>query len=241
MFFFPIGDDNTQRRITPYVNYTLIAINVLVFLYQITNDKFTLGYSVVPAEITQGRDIVGPVRGVKGLELAQSPSPIYLTLLSSMFMHGGWLHLGGNMLYLWIFGDNVEDRMGHLKYLFFYLLCGFLASATHIFFGPNSLIPSLGASGAIAGVLGAYLVLFPRQGIRVIQWGMITELPALIVIGLWGVLQFISGFGSLGKGGASGGVAFMAHVGGFVAGILLVFLFRNPQERQRFRRDPDYW
>jgi membrane associated rhomboid family serine protease len=241
MFFFPIGDDNTQRRITPYVNYTLIAINVLVFLYQMTNDQFTLGYSVVPAEITQGRDIVGPVRGVKGLELAQSPSPIYLTLLSSMFMHGGWLHLGGNMLYLWIFGDNVEDRMGHLKYLFFYLLCGFLASATHIFFGPNSLIPSLGASGAIAGVLGAYLVLFPRQGIRVIQWGMITELPALIVIGLWGVLQFISGFGSLGKGGASGGVAFMAHVGGFVAGILLVFLFRNPQERQRFRRDPDYW
>jgi rhomboid family protein len=241
MFFFPIGDDNTQRRITPYVNYTLIAINVLVFLYQMTNDQFTLGYSVVPAEITQGRDIVGPVRGVKGLELAQSPSPIYLTLLSAMFMHGGWLHLGGNMLYLWIFGDNVEDRMGHLKYLAFYLLCGFLASATHIFFGPNSLIPSLGASGAIAGVLGAYLVLFPRQGIRVIQWGMITELPALIVIGLWGVLQFISGFGSLGKGGASGGVAFMAHVGGFVAGILLVFLFRNPQERQRFRRDPDYW
>jgi membrane associated rhomboid family serine protease len=241
MFFFPIGDDNTQRRITPYVNYTLIAINVLVFLYQMTNDQFTLGYSVVPAEITQGRDIVGPVQGVRGLELARSPSPIYLTLLSSMFMHGGWLHLGGNMLYLWIFGDNVEDRMGHLKYLIFYLLCGFLASATHIFFGPNSLIPSLGASGAIAGVLGAYLVLFPRQGIRVIQWGMITELPALIVIGLWGVLQFISGFGSLGKGGASGGVAFMAHVGGFVAGILLVFLFRNPQERQRFRRDPDYW
>jgi rhomboid family protein len=103
------------------------------------------------------------------------------------------------------------------------------------------MIPSLGASGAIAGVLGAYLVLFPRQGIRVIQWGMITELPALVVIGLWGVLQFISGFGSLGKGGASGGVAFMAHVGGFVAGILLVFFFRNPQEPQRIRRDPDYW
>ena len=241
MFFFPIGDDNTERRITPYVNYTLIAINVLVFLYQMSNDQFTLGYSVVPAEITQGRDIVGPVRSVRGLELAKSPSPIYLTLLSAMFMHGGWLHLGGNMLYLWIFGDNVEDRMGHLKYLIFYLLCGLLASATHIFFGPNSLIPSLGASGAIAGVLGAYLVLFPRQGVRVIQWGMITEVPALIVIGLWGVLQFISGFGSLGKGGASGGVAFMAHVGGFVAGLLLVFFFRNPQEPQRFRRDPDYW
>ena len=241
MFFFPIGDDNTERRIIPFVNYTLIAINVMVFLYQLGNDQFTLGYSVVPAEITQGRDIVGPVRGVKGLTLAPSPQPIYLTLLSAMFMHGGWLHLGGNMLYLWIFGDNVEDRMGHLKYLIFYLLCGFLASATHIFVDPKSIIPSLGASGAIAGVLGAYLVLFPRQGVRVIQFGMITELPALIVIGLWGVLQFISGFGSLGRGGASGGVAFMAHVGGFVAGLLLVFFFRNPPESRRFRRDPDYW
>lgn len=241
MFFFPIGDDNTERRTTPFVNYTLIAINVLVFLYQLGHEEFTLGYSVVPAEITQGHDIYGAVRGVKGLTLAPSPSPIYLTILSAMFMHGGWLHLGGNMLYLWIFGDNVEDRMGHLKYLIFYLLCGVLATATHIFFAPNSMIPSLGASGAIAGVLGAYLVLFPRQGVRVIQWGMITELPALLVIGLWGLLQFISGFGSLGKGGASGGVAFMAHVGGFVAGILLVFFFRNPQEPQRVRRDPDYW
>jgi membrane associated rhomboid family serine protease len=196
---------------------------------------------VVPAEITQGRDIVGPVRGVPDLRLADSPSPIYLTLLSAMFMHGGLLHLGGNMLYLWIFGDNVEDRMGHLKYLIFYLLCGVLASGTHIFFGPNSVIPSLGASGAIAGVLGAYLILFPRQGVRVYQFGMIAEVPALIVIGLWGLLQFISGFGSLGTGGASGGVAFMAHVGGFVAGLLLVFFFRNPAEPQRIRRDPDYW
>ena len=237
MFFFPIGDDNTQRRTIPLVNYTLIAINVAVYLYQIANPEFTLGYSVVPAEITQGRDIIGQVQ--RGLRLAPSPSPIYLTMLSSMFMHGGLLHIGGNMLYLWIFGDNVEDRMGHLKYLIFYLLCGFLASATHIFFGPNSLIPSLGASGAIAGVLGAYLVLFPRQGVRVIQFGMIMEVPAVLVIGLWGVLQFISGFGSIGSAG--GGVAYMAHVGGFVAGLLLVFLFRNPPEPRRVRRDPDYW
>src|SRR4029078_13099223 len=135
--------------------------------------------------------ITGSVRGIQGLYLAPGPQPIYLTLLSSMFMHGGWLHLGGNMLYLWIFGDNVEDRMGHLKYLIFYLLCGFLASATHIFFGPNSMIPSLGASGGIAGFLGAYLVLFPRQGVRVYQWGRIVEVPALIVIGLCGVLQFV--------------------------------------------------
>ncbi|MGH9935841.1 MAG: rhomboid family intramembrane serine protease [Blastocatellia bacterium] len=220
------------------MNYTLIAINVLVYLYQMANPEFTLGYSVVPAEITQGRDIVGTVRGVQGLRLADSPSPIYLTLLSAMFMHGGLMHLGGNMLYLWIFGDNVEDRMGHLKYLIFYLLCGFLASAAHIFFGPLSVIPSLGASGAIAGVLGAYLILFPRQGVRVFQFGMVVEVPALIVIGLWGLLQFISGFGSLGHEG--GGVAYMAHVGGFVAGIVLVFLFRNPPESRRFRRDPDY-
>jgi len=240
MFFFPIGDDNTERRTTPVVNYTLIAINVLVYLYQIGHPEFTYGYSVVPAEITQGHDITGYVPiGGSGLRLYHSPSPIYLTILSAMFMHGSLLHLGGNMLYLWIFGDNVEDRMGHLKYLIFYLLCGILASLTHVFFGPNSMIPSLGASGAIAGVLGAYLVLFPRQGVRVIQFGMITEVPALIVIGLWGLLQFISGFGSLGREG--GGVAYMAHVGGFVAGVLLVFLFRNPPEPRRVRRDPDYW
>ncbi|MGH9767687.1 MAG: rhomboid family intramembrane serine protease [Blastocatellia bacterium] len=239
---FPIGDDNTERRRIPFVNYTLIAINVLVFLYQMANPEFTYGYSVVPKEITEGHDIVGavPIRGAR-LVLADSPSPIYLTLLSSMFMHGGFMHLGGNMLYLWIFGDNVEDRMGHLKYLIFYLLCGFLASATHIFFGPNSLIPSLGASGAIAGVLGAYLILYPRQGVRVFLWGRIVVMPALIVIGLWGLLQFASGFGSLSNIGESGGVAYMAHVGGFVAGIVLVFLFRNRAEPPRFRREPEYW
>ncbi len=238
---FPIGDDNSERRTFPIVNYTLIAINILVFLYQLGHDEFTYGYSVVPAEITGGRDISGPIPiGGSTLRLYDSPSPIYLTLLSSMFMHGGWLHLGGNMLYLWIFGDNVEDRMGHMKYLFFYLLCGGLASATHIFFGPNSLIPSLGASGAIAGVLGAYLILFPRQGVRTYLWGMIVEVPALVAIGLWGLLQFISGFGSLSSIGKSGGVAYMAHVGGFIAGIVLVFLFRNPAPPTRFRRDPDY-
>lgn len=239
---FPIGDDNTERRIFPFVNYTLIVINVLVFLYQTGHPEFTYGYSVVPAEITQGRDIAGVVPiGGELLRLYDSPSPIYLTLLSAMFMHGGLIHIAGNMLYLWIFGDNVEDRMGHLKYLIFYLLCGVLASMAHIFFAPNSRVPSLGASGAIAGVLGAYLVLFPRQNVRVYQLGMIVNVPALIVIGLWGVLQFIGGFGSLGNVGESGGVAYMAHVGGFVAGLLLVFLFRNPARPPRFRREPDYW
>ncbi len=238
---FPIGDDNTERRITPVVTYTLIAVNVLVYLYQMGHPEFTYGYSVVPAEITEGRDIVNVFQfGRERLPLYAGPSPIYLTLLSSMFMHGGFMHLGGNMLYLWIFGDNVEDRMGHVKFLIFYLLCGLLASATHIFFGPKSIIPSLGASGAIAGVLGAYLVLFPRQGVRVLQWGTVVQVPALIVIGLWGLLQFVSGFGSLGSTGESGGVAYMAHVGGFVAGIILQFLFRNTAAPPRYRRAPGF-
>jgi membrane associated rhomboid family serine protease len=235
---FPVGDDNTERQITPVVTYTLIAINVLVFIYQVGHPEFTYGYSVVPAEITQGRDIV-QVGGARIL-LTEGPAPIYLTLLTAMFMHGGFMHLAGNMLYLWIFGDNVEDRMGHVKFLIFYLLCGLLASATHIFFGPNSRIPSLGASGAIAGVLGAYLILFPRQGVRVFYWGRIVEMPALIVIGLWGLLQFLSGFGSLASIERSGGVAYMAHVGGFVAGIVLQFLFRNPAEPPRYRRAPGF-
>ncbi len=229
---FPIGDDNSERQITPFVTYALIAANLLVyFLLQTPSEAFTLGYSVVPAEITGGQDIDGVVRiGGEGLRLYPGPRPIYLTILTAMFMHGGLGHLGGNMLYLWIFGDNVEDRMGHLRFLIFYLVCGVLATLAHIFFGPNSLIPSLGASGAIAGILGAYLVLFPHQGVRVFQFGRIVEMPALIVIGLWGLLQFLSGFGSLGREG--GGVAYMAHVGGFVAGIALVFLFRTGQNRR---------
>lgn len=223
---FPIGDDNEDRHITPVVTYALIVINVLVYIYQVSNPDFTYGYSVVPREITTGRDLAGMVSiGGQGLELAPGPTPIYLTLLSAMFMHGGLAHIGGNMLYLWIFGDNVEDRMGHVKFLIFYLLCGILASVAHIAFGPNSVIPSLGASGAIAGVLGAYLVLYPRRGVRVFQFGRVVELPALIVVGLWGLLQFWGGYSSLGREG--GGVAYMAHVGGFVAGMALVFLFRN--------------
>ncbi len=157
-----------------------------------------------------------------------------------MFMHGGLSHIGGNMLYLWIFGDNVEDNMGKVRFLIFYLLCGFLASAAHILVAPNSRVPSLGASGAIAGVLGAYLVMFPRNSVRVLMFMQIIPVPAMIVVGLWGVLQFINGFGSLASAGSSGGVAYMAHVGGFVAGIVLCFLFRDrslsvPEQRQAYR------
>ena len=229
---FPIGDDNSDRQLVPVVTYALIAANVIVFLYQLSNPAFTYGYSVVPVEITRGEDIAGVIHiGRASLRLSQGPKLIYLTLLSAMFMHGGWSHLLGNMLYLWIFGDNVEDRMGHAKFLIFYLTCGILASLTHIFFAPNSFVPSLGASGAIAGVLGAYLILFPRQGIRVLMFTRIVILPAVVVIGFWGVLQFLNGFGSLGNT-EGGGVAYLAHVGGFVAGIVLVFLFRNPPARR---------
>jgi membrane associated rhomboid family serine protease len=232
---FPIGDDNSNRRIVPMVNYLLIGINLLVFFKQLTDPDFTYGYSVVPAEITGGRDIVNQVRvGRTEFELLPGPTPIYLTLFTAMFMHGDWGHLLGNMLYLWIFGDNVEDRLGHARYLAFYLVCGLLASLTHIYFGPRSLIPSLGASGAIAGVLGAYLILYPRQSVRVFQFGRIVELPAILVIGLWGLLQFLSGFGSLGSVGESGGVAYMAHIGGFVAGIIIIFIYTRLSRTYRY-------
>lgn len=237
---FPIGDDNSQRTITPMVTYGLIAANVLVFIYQATHPTFTYGYSYVPAEITNGRDLVGTFSvGGGQVQLFPGPVPIYLTLLFAMFMHGDLMHIGGNMLYLWIFGDNVEDRMGHVKFLIFYLLTGFLASAAQIFASPNSLIPNLGASGAIAGVLGGYLVLFPRQSVRVLIGRGIVEVPAIIVIGLWGLLQFVSGFGQVAGGGDRGGVAYMAHVGGFIAGIVLVFFFRNPQAATPVRRRPE--
>jgi membrane associated rhomboid family serine protease len=244
---FPLGDDNTERRITPYVTWTLIGINILAFFYQLSSDQFTYGYSVVPYEVTNGVDLVSPPGTDRLGRMVTAPqypgpSPIWLTLFFAMFMHGGWAHIGGNMLYLWIFGDNVEDRMGHVKFIIFYLLCGLLASGAHIFFAPDSKTPSLGASGAIAGVLGAYLVLFPHQRVRVIVplgiFSQLTELPALIVIGLWGLLQFVGGFGTLGREG--GGVAYMAHIGGFVAGLLLVFLFRNQAQPRPVGYD-DRW
>lgn len=236
----PIGDDNDGRNITPYVSYILIAINILVFIFlQVPSDAFTYAFSVVPREITQNRDIVETLRiGQGAIQLGPGPQPIQLTILSAMFMHGSWMHLFGNMLYLWIFGDNVEDAMGHIKFLIFYLLCGVAATFAHIWSGPNSLIPSLGASGAIAGVLGAYLVLFPTRQIKVIigyiVFFRIIYLPAVIVIGLWIGLQLLSGFGSIAvTDESSGGVAYWAHIGGAVAGLVLVWLFRNKNQASR--------
>jgi len=241
---FPLYDDNSDRTTTPIVNYILIAINILVFVFlqQLgTNDKFTYAYSTVPQEIRTGHDIVSEGRRVKdpltdqelqlpGLE--PTPFSVYLTLIFSMFMHGGIAHIAGNMLFLWIFGDNVEDRMGHLRYLVFYLLTGVLASLAHVLITvmfavdqSSLLVPSLGASGAISGVLGGYLVLHPKRRVTVILFRFLTDVPAYVAVGIWFAFQLISGLGVLGGGSQQGGVAYAAHIGGFVAGVVLVKVF----------------
>jgi membrane associated rhomboid family serine protease len=225
----PLGDDDLDRRIVPVVTYALIAINVIVWLIELSlGERFINGYSTVPFEITHGKDLVGIQTIQAGgesvpIHLYAGPTPIYLTLISSMFMHASWLHIGGNMLYLWIFGDNIEDRIGSGKFLAFYLLCGLAASAADIMFKTDSVIPSLGASGAIAGVLGAYLVLFPTRKVRVLLARQVVNMPAFIVLGLWIALQVFSQISVV--GGQGGGVAYMAHIGGFIAGIVLIFLF----------------
>ncbi len=231
----PIGDDNQGRLSTPFVVYIIVAINVLVFLLQLSGgDEFTSAYAVVPYEITHGVDLVQAVRipNVGVIPQAPGPTPIFLTIFTSMFMHGGFMHIAGNMLYLWIFGDNIEDNFGHLKFLIFYLVCGVAASFSQILVDPNSMIPSLGASGAIAGVLGAYLIMFPRNRVRVLTLTLILttfELPAVVVLGFWIVLQVISQYTAFANTQLSqGGVAYMAHIGGFVAGVILTFLFRRP-------------
>jgi len=204
---FPIGDDNTSRRTVPLVTYALIALNVLFFfLEQSGGDAFIGKWAFVPRRFLA------------------NPFGDFLTLFTSMFMHAGWVHLGGNMLYLWIFGDNVEDRFGHIKFIIFYLLSGLAATLAQLAFSLGSNVPNLGASGAIAGVLGAYILLFPQGKVRVLQGQQVIQVPALIVIGIWIVLQFFSGIGSIGNTAQTGGVAYMAHIGGFVAGLVLTSL-----------------
>lgn len=242
---FPIADENQDRKTTPVVNYVLILINLLVFVFLQgvgSNEKFTYAYSTVPAEIITGRDIATqdrilehPVTGqlieISGLQ--PTLIPVYLTLITSMFMHGGIAHIFGNMLFLWIFGDNIEDRLGHVRYIIFYLVCGILAGLAHVFSsvivaGGNEaslLIPSLGASGAISGVLGGYLLLFPTRRVMVMISWFVTAVPAFIAIGLWFVFQLIAGLGVLGSGSKAGGVAYAAHIGGFIAGLLLIKVF----------------
>jgi len=225
----PLTDENLPGRGLAFVTLALIAVNVLVFVFlQLPNEAFTYAWSVVPREITTGMDIVQRVEVQGGaFMLEPSPSPIYVTLISSMFMHGGWLHLAGNMLFLWVFGDNVEHAMGPIVFVGFYLVAGIVGSLAQIMLQPDSLIPSLGASGAISGVLGAYIVLFPSNRVLVFVFRFAMWVPALLVIGLWAVLQFINGIGQIAVTEQTGGVAYMAHVGGFVAGLIGGFIARS--------------
>lgn len=250
----PIGDDNRDRRTTPIINYLLIIANIVAFIFWQDwgrDINVSFAYSAIPAEILTGEDIVtrsriliDPLSGqqVELPGLQPTPIPVFLTLFTSMFMHGGIAHLGGNMLFLWIFGDNVEDALGHFRYLVFYLLCGMLAGLCHVFstllLDQDLLIPSLGASGAISAVLGGYIMLFPTKTVHVwVFFIFIISVPALIVVGLWFVFQVLNGLGTLGGEEASG-IAYAAHIGGFIAGFLLVRVFtqKNATPRRRTYR-----
>jgi membrane associated rhomboid family serine protease len=241
---FPLYDDNSDRQTTPFVNYAFIAANIFVFvvLQQLgSNTHFTYAFSTVPLEIVTGRDVItqsrvleDPVTGQQLLVpgLGQTPLSVYFTLFTSMFMHGGIAHIAGNMLFLWIFGDNIEDRLGHIRYFFFYLVCGLIASLAHVFTTAalatdqsSMLVPSLGASGAISGVLGGYILLHPSRRVTVILFRFLTDVPAWVAIGIWFAFQLISGIGLLGGGSQQGGVAYAAHIGGFVAGLVLIKVF----------------
>jgi membrane associated rhomboid family serine protease len=228
---FPLGDDNTDRVITPYVNYAFIAINILVFVVLQGfggNDAFTYAFSLVPKEITTGLDITGiqVVRDSMGntgqIQHYATPLPVYFNFLSSMFMHGDFMHIFGNMLFLWIFGDNIENMIGHVRYAIFYIICGIAAAFGQIILGPDSIIPMLGASGAISGVLGGYLLLFPTNRVRALIFNIFTTVPAYVALGLWIGVQLLQGyFAPAGQGG----VAYAAHIGGFLAGVALIKVF----------------
>ena len=228
---FPISDDNSDRRTQPVVNYAFIGINILVFLLLQrigSNEAFTYAFSLVPKEITTGVDLTGIqiIRDSLGntgeIQHYATPLPLYFNFLSSMFMHGGIAHIFGNMLFLFIFGDNLENLIGHRRYGVFYLLCGFAAAAAQIAMGPDSIIPMLGASGAISGVLGGYVLLFPKRPVRALIFNFMTTVPAFVAIGIWIVYQLVLGY--LSPAG-QGGVAYAAHIGGFVAGLALIKVF----------------
>jgi membrane associated rhomboid family serine protease len=208
---FPIGDDDTSVTTVPVVTYGLIIANVLIFFVELDGgEDFIRQWAFIPARFTH------------------DPAGNVSTIFTAMFMHGGWMHLFGNMLYLWIFGNNVEDQFGHAKFLVFYLVAGIAATFAQYYFSAGSTVPNVGASGAIAGVLGAYMLMFPNASVRVLVFQQIVALPALIVIGFWIVLQLFSGVGSIARTDESadaGGIAYMAHVGGFAAGLLIAFLF----------------
>jgi len=234
---FPLKDHNPTQR-APVVTVLLVAINAVVFGYEMVLGqgltRFVAAYGAVPYEITHLSDLVGAHGG--DFEHAPGPPWIPLTLLTSMFMHGSVMHIIGNMLYLWIFGNNVEDILGHVRFLFFYLACGVVAGLSHILVNPDSTVPTVGASGAVAGVLGAYLLAYPRARVlSVIFLGIfarLVEVPAAILLLLWFVMQSLQGFLSLGVREVSGGVAWFAHIGGFVAGVVGVLLLAGGRLRE---------
>lgn len=237
---FPISDDNSDVHIIPVVNYALIAASVLVFVFLQGfggNEGFLYAFSLIPKEIVTGVDIDTTQLLVAGgqtlrLEHVATPLPVYFNFISSMFMHGDLMHLFGNMLFLWIFGDNIENLLGHVRYAVFYLVCGMAAALSQIALSPDSIIPMVGASGAISGVLGGYLLLFPRRKVVAFIFRFITTVPAYVALGIWIAYQIILGYFA---GSAAGGVAYAAHIGGFAAGLLLIKLFalgRKPPVRR---------
>jgi membrane associated rhomboid family serine protease len=216
--FIPLKDLN-PRRTYPIVNTTLILINVAVFIYQYTLSPhafkvFMLANATVPARF--GAWLAGNA----------PPEAAFLPLFTSMFLHSGIAHIAGNMLFLWIFGDNVEDFYGHFTYLFFYLICGIGSGLMHVLFNMSSAVPALGASGAISGVMGAYLILYPRSQVLTLVFIFLVPIPAVIILGLWFIMQFLSGVNSL-AAAATGGVAWWAHVGGFLLGMLITTMARS--------------
>ncbi|XDZ64642.1 rhomboid family intramembrane serine protease [Alphaproteobacteria bacterium LSUCC0684] len=223
MFFLPLFDDNPTSR-PPLVTWMIMALCILIFLIQATQPErgqyeILLRYATIPAIVTGEAFLPDALRSI----------PSWATLVSSTFLHGGWMHLGGNMLYLWIFADNVEDRMGPVRFLLFYLICGVAASLAHVMVDPASTTPLVGASGAIAGVLAAYLLMFPRAKVRVIMVILIfirwIYIPAFVVLGVWVLLQFVAAPSSL--AGDGGGTAYFAHIGGFLAGLVLTPFFKK--------------
>lgn len=228
---FPIGDDNSDRTITPFVNFAFIAINILVFVLLQGiggNDAFSYAFSLVPREVTSGIDLTGVqiIQDSSGnigeVRHYPTPLPVYFNFLSSMFMHGDIMHIFGNMLFLWIFGDNLENLLGHIRFAAFYIICGLAAAVAQIVMDTDSIIPMLGASGAISGVLGGYVLLFPQRQVRALIFNFLTTVPAFVAIGIWIVYQMIVGY--LTPAG-TGGVAYAAHIGGFIAGVVLIKIF----------------
>lgn len=250
----PLGDIE-KTRITPYMNYGLIALNILSFLFQLDSSRsLEIAYAATPYEISHNLDLKQPITievanedepgqfETRVIPEVPGPHPIWLTLFTAMFLHGSPLHLAGNMLFLWIFGDNVEEVLGPFLYLIVFLTCGLIGSIAQIAVQPDSLIPTLGASGAIAGVMGMYVLWFPHNRVRVLVFRFITEMPAILVIGLWIGIQVWAGFGALRHPAGTGGVAYLAHVGGAATGLLAGLFFRDWAKAVEVKkRETDGW